>query len=167
MFKKLFSVAVALALVAPAFAEDKPATAGGEKDIVDTAMAAKGFTKLVAAVKAADLVDALKGAGPFTVFAPTDAAFEALGDETLTKVLGDKELLTKILMVHVVKDKAVMATDVVAMKGKEVNGYTIKVDGDKVMLVKGDKSINVTKTDIKCKNGVIHVIDGVLMPAAK
>ena len=162
MFKKLFSVAVALALVAPAFADDKAA----EKDIVDTAVGAK-FTKLVAAVKAADLVDTLKGAGPFTVFAPTDKAFEALGEETLTKVLGDKELLTKILMVHVVKDKAVMAADVVAMAGKEVNGYTVKVDGDKVTLVKGDKTINVVKTDIKCKNGVIHVIDGVLMPAAK
>ena len=164
MFKKLFSLAVALALVAPAFvsADDK-----AEKDIVDTAVGAKGFTKLVAAVKAADLVDTLKGAGPFTVFAPTDKAFEALGEETLTKVLADKELLTKILMVHVVKDKAVMAADVVAMKGKEVNGYTVTVEGDKVTLVKGDKVINVVKTDIKCKNGVIHVIDGVLMPATK
>ena len=165
MFKKLFSLAVAAALVAPAFvfAEDKAAT----MDIVDTAVGAKSFTKLVAAVKAADLVDTLKGAGPFTVFAPTDKAFEALGEETLTKVLADKELLTKILMVHVVKDKAVMAADVVAMAGKEVNGYTVKVDGEKVTLVKGDKVINVVKTDIKCKNGVIHVIDGVLMPAAK
>ena len=131
---------------------------------MDTAVGAKTFTKLVAAVKAADLVDTLKGAGPFTVFAPTDKAFEALGEETLTKVLGDKELLTKILMVHVVKDKAVMAADVVAMAGKEVNGYTVKVDGDKVTLVKGDKVVNVVKTDIKCKNGVVHVIDAVLMP---
>ena len=164
MFKKLFSLAVALALVAPAFVSAKD---DAEKDIVDTAVGAKSFTKLVAAVKAADLVDTLKGAGPFTVFAPTDKAFEALGEETLTKVLADKELLTKILMVHVVKDKAVMASDVVAMAGKEVNGYTVKVDGDKVTLVKGDKVINVVKTDIKCKNGVIHVIDGVLMPSAK
>ena len=163
MFKKLFSIAVALALVAPAFvfADDK-----AEKDIVDTAVGAK-FTKLVAAVKAADLVDTLKGAGPFTVFAPTDKAFEALGEETLTKVLADKETLTKILMLHVVKDKAVMAADVVAMKGKEVNGYTVTVEGEKVTLVKGTQVVNVVKTDIKCKNGVIHVIDGVLMPAAK
>jgi uncharacterized surface protein with fasciclin (FAS1) repeats len=161
VLKKLFSLAFAFALVAPIFAEDdkKPT-----KDIVDTAVGAKGFTKLVAAVKAADLVDTLKGEGPFTVFAPTDKAFEALGEETLTKVLADKETLTKILMVHVVKDKAVMAADVVKLDGKVVNGYTVKVDGDKVMLVKGEQKVNVVKTDIKCKNGVIHVIDAVLMP---
>ena len=145
MLKKLFVAAFAFVLIAPAFrAEDKEA-----KDIVDTAVEAKMFTKLVAAVKAAELADTLKSKGPFTVFAPTDKAFEALGEETLTKVLGDKELLTKILMVHVVKDKAVMAADVVAMAGKEVNGYTVKVDGDKVTLVKGDKVVNVVKTDIK------------------
>jgi len=159
MFKKLFSVAVALALVAPAFADDKAA----EKDIVDTAVGAKTFTKLVAAVKAAELVETLKGEGPFTVFAPTDKAFEALGDEKLGKVLADKELLTKILMVHVVKGK-VMAADVVGLAGKEVNGYTVKVEGGKVSLVKGEQTVNVVTTDIKCKNGVIHVIDAVLMP---
>ena len=163
VFKKLLSAAFAMALVAPIFADDAKA----EKDIVETAIEAKGFTKLVAAVKAAELVDTLKGAGPFTVFAPTDKAFEALGEETLTKVLADKPLLTKILMVHVVKDKAVMAADVIKLDGKEVNGYTVKVDGEKVTLVKGDTTVKVVKTDIKCKNGVIHVIDTVLMPAAK
>ena len=163
MFRKLFSVAAALALVAPVFAEDAKA----DKDIVETAVAAKGFTKLVAAVKAADLVDALKGTGPFTVFAPTDKAFDALGEDTLKAVLADKEKLTAILMAHVVKDKSVMAKDVVGMAGQKVNGYEIKVDGDKVSLVKGSQTVNVVKTDIKCKNGVIHVIDGVLMPEAK
>jgi uncharacterized surface protein with fasciclin (FAS1) repeats len=159
MFKKLFSAAVAIALVSPVFAEDKK-----EMDIVDTAVKAKGFTKLVAAVKAADLVETLKGEGPFTVFAPTDAAFEALGDEKLNAVLADKKLLTSILMTHVIKGKEVMAKDVVGMDGKKVKGYTIKVDGDKVMLVAGTQTVNVVKTDIKCSNGVIHVIDAVLMP---
>ena len=163
MFKKLFVAAFAFALIAPAFrAEDKEA-----KDIVDTAVEAKSFTKLVAAVKAAELVDTLKSKGPFTVFAPTDKAFEALGEETLTKVLGDKELLTKILMVHVIKDKAVMAADVVKLDGEKVNGYTIKVEDGKVSLNNGTTKVNVIKTDIKCKNGVIHVIDAVMLPVAK
>ncbi len=163
MFKKLFVAAFAFALIAPAFrAEDKEV-----KDIVDTAVEAKMFTKLVAAIKAAELADTLKSKGPFTVFAPTDKAFEALGEETLTKVLGDKELLTKILMVHVIKDKAVMADAVVKMNGEKVNGYTIKVEDGKVSLNNGTTKVNVVKTDIKCKNGVIHVIDAVLLPTNK
>ncbi|MGL6073341.1 MAG: fasciclin domain-containing protein [Fimbriiglobus sp.] len=161
MFKKLMAAVFSLALVATVFAEDKKP----EKDIVETAVGNKNFSKLVAAVKAAELVDTLKGTGPFTVFAPTDKAFEALGEDTLKKVLADKETLTKILMVHVVKDKAVMAADVVKMDGKEVsNGYMVKVDGETVMLVRGETKVKVVKTDIKCKNGVIHVIDTVLMP---
>ncbi len=158
----------ALALISSPviLADDKPA-----KDIVDTAVGAKSFTTLVTAVKAADLVDTLKGKGPFTVFAPTDEAFEKLteklGKEKFDGVLKNKETLTKILMTHVVAGKEVMAADVVGMDGKEVNGYTVGVKGGKVTLTRGKDVINVVKTDIKCSNGVIHVIDGVMTPAGK
>ena len=97
-----------------------------------------------------------------TVFAPTNAAFEKLGKETIDKVLADKELLTKILKAHIVEG-SVMAADVVKLDGKEVNGFKIKIDGDKVMI----GTATVTKADIKAKNGVVHVIDTVLVPTAK
>jgi uncharacterized surface protein with fasciclin (FAS1) repeats len=160
MLKKMLVMVFAVGFIGFVTADDAKPT----KDIVETAVGTKGFSKLVAAVKAADLVDTLKGEGPFTVFAPTDKAFDALGEETLKKVLADKETLTKILMVHVVKGKSVLAADVVKLDGKEVNGHTVKVDGEKVFLVQGDKKIQVVKTDVKCKNGVIHVIDAVMMP---
>ena len=170
MIKKLLA-ALLVAAAAPVAFADEPQTGRADtaatKDIVETAVGAGKFTKLVAAVKAADLVDTLKGPGPFTVFAPTDEAFAALGDDKLKAVLADKEMLTKILMAHVVKDKSVMAKDVVAMDGKEVNGVMIKVDGEKVVLSTGKSKANVVKTDIKCKNGVIHVIDAVLVPDVK
>ena len=138
-----------------------------EKDIVDTAVAAK-FKTLVAAVKAADLVDTLKGEGPFTVFAPTDEAFEKLPKGTLDELLKpeNKDKLKAILTYHVVSGK-VMAADVVKLDGKEVktvqgSQVEIKVDGDTVMVGKA----KVTKTDIETSNGVIHVIDTVLLPPA-
>ncbi len=160
MKAKLFAaVAAALFVLPAARADDKPA-----KDIVDTAIEAKKFETLVTALKAADLVDTLRGAGPFTVFAPTDEAFKKLGDETIKKVLADKELLKKILMVHVVKDKSLMASDVVKLDGEKVNGFTIKVTDGKVTLSNEKSKVTVTKTDIKCKNGVIHVIDAVMIP---
>ena len=134
------------------------------KDIVDTAVAAEGFETLVAAVKAADLVETLKGEGPFTVFAPTDAAFKALPEGTLESLLKpeNKEKLAGILTYHVVSGK-VMAKDVTALKSaKTVQGgeVTIAVDGEKVSV---DKA-TVVKTDIECSNGVIHVIDAVILP---
>jgi uncharacterized surface protein with fasciclin (FAS1) repeats len=139
----------------------------GDEDIVDTAVAAK-FKTLVAAVKAADLVDTLKGDGPFTVFAPTDEAFAKLPKETLDDLLKpeNKDKLAGILKYHVVSGK-VMAADVVKLDGKEVktvqgSSLAIKVDGGNVT-VGGAK---VTKTDIETKNGVIHVIDSVLLPPA-
>ena len=132
-------------------------------DIVDTAVAG-GFTTLVAAVKAAGLVDTLKGPGPFTVFAPTDAAFAKLPPGTLDSLLKpeNKAKLVAILTYHVVPGK-VMAADVVKLKtAKTVQGQslTIKVKDGKVMV----NNANVTKTDIEASNGVIHVIDTVLMP---
>jgi len=130
------------------------------KDIVDTAVAAGSFKTLATALKEAGLIETLKGKGPFTVFAPTDAAFAKIPEDTLKAVLADKAKLTKILMAHVVAGKAVMAADVVKMDGKKVNGFEISAKDTGVML----GMAKVTKTDIKCSNGVIHVIDTVLMP---
>jgi uncharacterized surface protein with fasciclin (FAS1) repeats len=131
-------------------------------DIVDTAVAAGAFSTLVKAVRAAGLVETLKGTGPFTVFAPTDEAFAKLPAGTLDAVLADKAKLAAILTYHVVPGK-VMAADVVKLtSAKTVNGQTVKiaVDGGKVMV----DGANVVKTDIAASNGVIHVIDAVLLP---
>lgn len=146
-----------------------PAYAGDEKDIVDTAVGAGKFKTLVAAVKAADLVDTLKGDGPFTVFAPTDEAFEKLPAGTVESLLKpeNKEKLIAILKYHVVAGK-VMASQVVKLDGKEVatvgkKDVKISVSGGKVKVNKA----NVVKTDIVCSNGVVHVIDAVLLPPAE
>lgn len=137
-----------------------------EKDIVDVAVSAGSFETLVAAVKAAGLVDTLKGEGPFTVFAPTDEAFAALPDGTLENLLKpeNKDQLVAILTYHVVPGK-VMAADVKTMKAKTVNGAeaSIKVADSGVTI---DKA-NVVKTDVGASNGVIHVIDAVIIPPAK
>ena len=134
------------------------------KDIVDTAIAAGSFKTLVAAVQAAGLVDTLKGKGPFTVFAPTDAAFAKLPAGTVEMLLKpeNKAKLTAILTYHVVAGK-VMAADVVKMtEGKTVQGGMVKVSamGGKVMI----DNAHVVTADIAASNGVIHVIDTVLMP---
>ncbi len=150
---------------------DAPATtaaaATADKDIIDTAVGAGDFKTLAAALTAAGLVDTLKGPGPFTVFAPTDAAFKALPAGTVEDLLKpeNKAKLTSILTYHVVSGN-VMAADVVKLtEAKTVQGANvkIKVEGSNVLL--NDK-VKVTKTDIKTKNGVIHVIDAVLMPPA-
>lgn len=141
-----------------------PASANinADKDIVDTAVAAGSFNTLVTAVKEAGLVETLKGKGPFTVFAPTDEAFAKIPKEKLAALLKDKEALKKVLLYHVVAGN-VMAKDVVKIKSaKTVQGTSAKVTvkGDKVMI----DNANVVKTDIACSNGVIHVIDSVIMP---
>ncbi|EPB9463645.1 TPA: fasciclin domain-containing protein [Vibrio diabolicus] len=133
-------------------------------DIVDVATENGSFNTLVAAVKAADLVDTLKGEGPFTVFAPTDDAFAKLPDGTVDMLLmpENKDKLVSILTYHVVPGK-VMAADVVKLdKAATVQGQDvmIKTMGDKVMV----NDANVMATDVKAKNGVIHVIDTVIMP---
>ena len=145
-----------------ALAALSPLTASAA-DIVDTAVSAGNFTTLVAAVKAAGLVDTLKSAGPFTVFAPTDEAFSKLPQGTVEGLLKDPAKLKQILTYHVVSGK-VMAADVVKMKtAKTVEGGSVKImaKGGKVMI----DNANVVKTDIACDNGVIHVIDTVIMPA--
>ena len=141
-------------------------------DIVDTAVAAGDFTTLATALQAAGLVETLKGDGPFTVFAPTDAAFAALPAGTLDTLLADpKGDLTDILTYHVVPGK-VMAADVLGLDGQKVKTVqggelTVGVDGDKVTLTDGaGNTVNVTATDVEASNGVIHVIDAVLLPTA-
>lgn len=138
-----------------------------EMDIVDTAIADGRFTSLVAAVQAAELVETLKSEGPFTVFAPTDDAFNALGDTLTTLLLPEnKAQLTDILLYHVVPGK-VMAADVVGLDGQSAEtalagkSISIKIDGGNVIL---NDSVNVIITDIETSNGVIHVIDAVLLP---
>ncbi|AMY07948.1 Immunogenic protein MPT70 precursor [Luteitalea pratensis] len=141
-----------------------PARAQQTKDIVDTAVAAGSFTTLAKALTAADLVGTLKGPGPFTVFAPTDEAFAALPAGTLEKLLKpeNKATLRRVLTYHVVPGK-VMAADVVKISSaKAVSGDTlsIKASGGTVMV---DKA-RVAKADIAASNGVIHVVDAVLLP---
>lgn len=130
-------------------------------DIVDTAIAAGSFNTLVAAVKAAGLVDTLKGDGPFTVFAPTDEAFAKIPAGKLQALLNDRDALTKVLTYHVVPGK-VMATDVMNIDSAKT------VQGQSVMISKTDgvsiDNAKVIKTDIETSNGVIHIIDTVILP---
>ena len=137
-------------------------TAVMEKDIVETALAAGSFKTLAAALQAAGLVDALKGKGPFTVFAPTDAAFAKLPAGTVDALLKDPAKLAAILKYHVVAGE-VPASDVVKLtSAKTLNGQSvaIKVVGGKVMV----DGATVTGADVKASNGIIHVIDAVILP---
>lgn len=136
-------------------------------NIIETAVAAGNFTTLVEAVKQAGLVETLSGPGPFTVFAPNDEAFAKLDSDTIQSILGDKELLTKVLTYHVVSGKH-MAQEIIGMgeesEVKTVNGENVTVSvnaqQNKVMV----NNSNVIATDIEASNGVIHVIDTVLVP---
>jgi uncharacterized surface protein with fasciclin (FAS1) repeats len=144
---------IAAALAASAFAAQA-------KDIVDVAVGAGNFKTLVAAVQAAGLVDTLKSPGPFTVFAPTDAAFAKIPKATLDALLADKAKLTAVLTYHVVPGK-VMAKDVKAGKVKTVQGGELTITTTGGVKVDG---ANVVTTDIAASNGVIHVIDTVVLP---
>jgi uncharacterized surface protein with fasciclin (FAS1) repeats len=150
MKKSLITLALGLAMSAGAMAQD----------IVDVAVKAGSFKTLVAAVQAAGLVDTLKGPGPFTVFAPTDEAFAKVPKATLDALLKDKAALTKVLTYHVVPGK-VMAADVKAGKVKTVQGQELTVKTDGGVMV---DSAKVTATDVAASNGVIHVIDTVMLP---
>ncbi len=137
------------------------AAAGAQaKDIVDTAVAAGNFKTLATALQAAGLVDTLKGPGPFTVFAPTDAAFAKIPKADLDALLKDKAKLTAVLTYHVVPGK-VMAKDVKAGKVKTVQGSELTIATSGGVTVDNAK---VTATDIAASNGVIHVIDSVVLP---
>ncbi len=165
---KLFTIAVAT-VIAASFAVAGVTKKTSQMDIVDTAVSAKGFSTLVTAVKAAGLVDALKGEGPFTVFAPTDAAFEKLEKSkpgTIAMLLKpeNKSKLAAILTYHVVSGK-ILAADAMKLKNgthvKTLNGKSVKVSNKHGVKINSSK---VIKTDIECTNGVIHVIDTVLLP---
>ncbi|MEZ5753224.1 MAG: fasciclin domain-containing protein [Paracoccaceae bacterium] len=158
MIRRTFlALTTAMALSAPAFAD------GHSKDIVDTAVGAGNFTTLVAAVEAAGLVETLKGEGPFTVFAPTDAAFAALPAGTVEDLLKpeNKDKLTAILTYHVVPGK-VMSTDLSeGLKAATVQG------GEVTITLDGGAKVNgavISTADIEASNGVIHVIDSVILP---
>jgi uncharacterized surface protein with fasciclin (FAS1) repeats len=148
--KKIFAVA-ALSLAA---------ISAQAKDIVDTAVAAGNFKTLAAALTAAGLVDTLKGPGPFTVFAPTDAAFAKIPKADLDALLADKAKLQAVLLAHVVPGK-VMSSDVKAGKAKTAQGYELTVATTGGVTVDAAK---VTAVDIVADNGVIHVIDTVVVP---
>ncbi|MBM3979359.1 MAG: fasciclin domain-containing protein [Planctomycetes bacterium] len=156
--KFIASAVAALVLAAGSARADEP------KTIADIVAGSKDHTILLSLVKEAGLVDVLKGKGEWTVFAPTDAAFKKIDKETLEKVKGDKELLKKILTAHAVKGTWV-AAEVVKLDGKEVETlqgtkFKIAVDG-KTVTVGGAM---VVAADLKASNGVVHVIDTVLMP---
>lgn len=149
--------------------EETTAAAEGD-DIVDTAAGAGSFNTLVTAVQAAGLEETLRGDGPFTVFAPTDEAFNALPEGTLDALLADPQGdLTEILTYHVV-DGEVFAADVLEMDGQTVETlqggtFTVEIEGENVVLVDAaGNRVNVTDTDIEASNGVIHVVDTVLSP---
>ena len=172
-----FSVlAITSTIVAPARAEEKTVMVGGaamfpSKNIIQNAVNSKDHTTLVAAVKAAGLVETLEGKGPFTVFAPTNAAFGKLPAGTVDTLVKpeNKAALTKILTYHVVPGKleASSLTDGKKLKTVEGEELTVKRTGDKVTIVdaKGGAS-TVTIADVNQSNGVIHVVDTVLMPAS-
>jgi len=152
--RNLLAAATVLALASPAVAAD----------IVETAASNGSFTTLVAAVRAAGLVDTLKGTGPFTVFAPTDEAFKKLPPGTVENLLKpeNKAQLTKVLTYHVVPGK-VMASDVKGKTtAKTVEGSAVAIDASSGA-VKVDNA-TVSKADVNASNGVIHVIDTVIMP---
>ena len=156
--KRLLAIVAGAALALSAHA------GGMKKDIVDTAAGAGTFDTLVAAVQAADLVDTLKGEGPFTVFAPSDEAFAALPEGTVEDLLKpeNKEQLVAILTHHVVAGK-VMASDVAGAEttASSVQGGDLMINGTDGVTVNG---ATVTQADIETSNGVIHVIDTVILP---
>ncbi len=158
----ILTVTVLLAVAAP-FSATSAECAGSQKDIVAVASGAGSFNTLVAAVKAAGLVKTLQGPGPFTVFAPSDEAFAKLPKGTVEELIKpeNKEKLAAILTYHVVSGK-VMAADVKTMKAKTVNGKELEL-----VVAEGAVTVNnakVIKTDVAASNGVIHVIDTVLLP---
>ncbi len=134
-----------------------------QNNIVETAAAAGSFTTLLAAAEAAGLVDVLQSEGPFTVFAPTDEAFAALPEGTVEALLADPDALREILLYHVVAGR-VLASDVVGLNSAETvqgSSIAISIDGDTVVL---NGAANVVAVDVEASNGVIHVIDAVILP---
>ena len=162
----VLTLAFVFSTVSPAVAGDYGYGKEKKKDIVDTAVEAGGFETLVAAVKAAGLVETLKGEGPFTVFAPTDDAFAALPEGTVESLLKpeNKDQLIAVLTYHVVPAKAKSSAAVEMTEAPTVNGQKLAlkvVDGELMI-----DDATVVKADIMASNGVIHVIDKVLLPSS-
>ncbi len=158
----LFAATMALGIAVATGAAQAGGYASSKADIVDIAASKADFQTLVTAVKAAGLVDTLKGEGPFTVFAPTNAAFAKIPAEQLQALLADKAALTRVLTYHVVPGK-VMAAEVAGLKSaRTVEGQSITIDTRSGVKVDGAQ---VVMTDIEASNGVIHVIDSVILPA--
>jgi uncharacterized surface protein with fasciclin (FAS1) repeats len=165
-FAPVVALAVALAAPAAASAQAAPHKGHGSKNIVEVATAAGSFTTLLTAVKAAGLVETLQGSGPFTVFAPSDAAFAKVPKATLDELLADKAALGSVLTFHVVPGR-VLGGDIVKAGGampKTVNGQPLDITvRDGKVYVNGAQ---VVTADLPASNGVIHVIDTVLLPAS-
>ncbi len=163
MIHPVFATAAILGLVFTAACDsDDTMTMPVEQDIVQTAVAAGSFTTLAAALEAADLVDFLKGDGPYTVFAPTDAAFAKLPAGTVEALLADKDALTAILTYHVVDGRVPASAVVNLTTAPTLNGQSVSVavNGSTVTI----NNATVERTDIQASNGIIHVIDTVLLP---
>jgi uncharacterized surface protein with fasciclin (FAS1) repeats len=163
MIHPLFATAAILGLVFTAACDsDDTLTMPVEKDIVQTAVDAGSFSTLAAALEAADLVDFLKGNGPYTVFAPTDAAFAKLPAGTVEALLADKDALTAILTYHVVDGRVPASAVVNLTTAPTLNGQSVSVavNGSTVTI----NNATVERTDIQASNGIIHVIDTVLLP---
>lgn len=159
---RMFRISAAAAVAALAFSTPAVAQMAPDKDIVETAVAAGSFNTLATALQAAGLVNVLKGEGPFTVFAPTDEAFAALPAGTLEALLADKEKLTAVLTYHVVPGNVGSAQVVSLSKATTVNGADIAI-----MVHDGQVMINdatVVTADVAASNGVIHVINKVILP---
>jgi len=161
---KISMWAIALSVLVAAWGPAAAAQPGTQKDIVDTAVAAGSFKTLAAALQAAGLVDTLKGNGPFTVFAPTDAAFAKLPAGTLESLLKpeNKAKLTAILTYHVVPGRILEPRLSEMKSAPTVNGTPLTIQSQKGTLTVG--GAQVAKSDIVCSNGVIYVIDSVLLP---
>ncbi|MBK6485778.1 MAG: fasciclin domain-containing protein [Gemmatimonadetes bacterium] len=156
---------IAVALVAAAVAVAPTSAQAQDKDIVETAVAAGSFKTLATALEKTDLIATLKGTGPFTVFAPTDAAFAKLPAGTLDKLLANPDQLKAILLYHVVAGEVTAAQASKLTSAKTVNGADIKIMAmsNGVMI----NQANVVTADVKATNGVIHVLDAVILPPAK
>jgi uncharacterized surface protein with fasciclin (FAS1) repeats len=158
----MMRMAVVTAVVGLTFANGVGAQTKATGDIVDVAVAAGSFTTLAKALQAAGLVETLKGAGPFTVFAPTDEAFAKLPAGTLDALLKDKEQLKAVLTYHVVSGKVASGEVVKLNSAKTVNGSMVKISALNGVVKVDDAT--VVKADVAATNGVIHVIDRVILP---
>jgi uncharacterized surface protein with fasciclin (FAS1) repeats len=158
---KTMTVAGSLALASSLVLASAVRAGHHEKDVVETAVSAGQFTTLAAALEAAGLIETLKGEGPFTVFAPTDEAFAKIPPADLQALLADKAKLTKVLTYHVVPGKVTAAEVAKLREAKTVEGQSIRIDTTNGVKVDG---ATVVKTDIMASNGVIHVIDSVILP---